>query len=124
MKDIHHERRVGHSKKTHRGVSLPIEELVRAIQRNGEEASLVPLEGVLLATLLPYRSGAVTVEDEDHLFVKMFLDLQLFSRRDLANVGIVGLSSPVKVDKCPQPALVIPGRDLDLPYVFDKKPVL
>ena len=119
MKNIHHERRVGNGKIPHRGVSLPVEELVRAIQRNGEQASRMPLEGVLLAAFLPYRSSAVTVENEDHLFVKMFLDLQLFPRRDLANIGIVGLSGPVQVDKCPQPALVVPGRDLDLPYVFD-----
>src|SRR3972149_10196680 len=87
MKNVHHERRVGHCKKTNRGVSLPIKELVRAVQRDGKEASLMPLEGVLLAALLPYRGGAVTVEDEDHLLVKMFLHLQLFSRREIGRAS-------------------------------------
>ena len=73
VKQVHHERRAGYGKKPDRGVSLAVEVLVLRVQRNREQASRMPLEGVLLAILLPDGSGAMSVENIDHLFIKMLL---------------------------------------------------
>src|SRR6266705_1478406 len=112
LKQVHHEWRTGYGKKPDRGVSLPIEVLVLCVQRNREQASRMPLEGLLLAVSLPYRSGSMTVENINHLFIEMFLRFQLCSRRDFADITVVGSAGAFKVDKCPQAAFMIPGRNL------------
>src|SRR6266481_10191111 len=111
VKQVHHERRAGYGKKPDRGVSLPIEMLVLCVQRNREQASRMPLEGLLLAVSLPYRSGSMTVENINHLFVKMFLRFQLCSRRDFADITVVGSARAFEIDKCAQSAFIIPWRD-------------
>ena len=55
------------------GMALSIEELVVGLQWNRKETSRVPFEGVLLAVLLPNRSCPMSVENVDHLLVKMLL---------------------------------------------------
>src|SRR5438093_4080740 len=122
VKQVHHERRAGYGKKPDRGVSLPIEVLVLCVQRNREQAARVPLEGLLLAISLPYGSGSVSVQNIDHLFIKMFLWFQCCSRRDFADITVVGSAGAFKVDKCPQATFEIPRCDLDLAQIFDKKP--
>src|SRR5215813_3491834 len=72
-KQVHHERRVGHGKISGRGVALAVEVLVMGIDRNCKETSRMPLESVLLAVFLPNRSRSMSIEDIDHLFVKMLL---------------------------------------------------
>ncbi len=54
-------------------VALSIEELVVGVERNREETSRVPFEGVLFTVLLPDRSCPMSVENVDHLLVKMLL---------------------------------------------------
>src|SRR2546429_8781165 len=122
VKQVHHERRAGYGKKPDRGVSLPVEVLVLCVQRNREQASRMPLEGLLLAVSLPYRSGSMTVENINHLFVKMFLRFQLCSRRDFADITVVGSARALEIDKCPHAAFIIPGRNFHFTQVLDKKP--
>src|SRR6266511_5995112 len=59
VKQVHHERRAGYGKKSDRGVSLPIEVLVLRVQRHRDQASRMPLDGLLLAILLPHGSGSM-----------------------------------------------------------------
>src|SRR4249919_1131074 len=105
MKQVHHERRAGDGKISDRGVSLTIEVLVFCVQRNREQAARMPLEGLLLAISLPYGSGSMSAQNIDHLFIKMFLRFQLASRRDFADITVIGSTGAFKVDKCAQPAL-------------------
>src|SRR6266850_4358745 len=102
MKQVHHERGAGDGKKSDRGVSLTIEVLVLCVQRNREQASRMPLEGLLLAILLPDGSGSMSVQNIDHLFIKMFLRFQLCSRRDFADIAVVGSARAFEIDKCAQ----------------------
>src|SRR5947208_9929168 len=121
VKQVHHERRAGYGKISDGGVTLPVEMLVLCVQRNREQAARIPLEGLLLAVLLPHRSGSMSVENIDHLFIKMFLRFQLCSRRDFADITVVGSAGAFKVDKCPQSTFEIPRCDLDLAQIFGKK---
>ena len=58
----------------------------------------MPLEGLLLAILLPDGSGSMSVQNIDHLFIKMFLRLQLGARRDFADVAIVRGARGIVID--------------------------
>src|SRR5213594_699924 len=97
VKQVHHERRASYSKKPDRGVSLPIEVLVLCVQRNREQASRVPLEGLLLTVSLPHRSGSMTVENINHFLIEVFLRSQLCSRRDFAHVAVVGSARALEI---------------------------
>ncbi len=108
VKQVHHERRAGYGKKPDRGVSLPVEVLVLCVQRNREQAARMPLEGLLLAISLPHGSGAMSLENIDHLFIKMLLRFQLCSRRDFADIAVVGSAGAFEIDKCPQAAFIDP----------------
>src|SRR5881397_2858470 len=121
VKQVHHERRASYSKKPDRGVSLPVEVLVLCVQRNREQASRMPLEGLLLAVSLPYRSGSMTIENINHLFVKMFLRFQLCSRRDFADITVVGSARALEIDKCPHAAFIIPKRNFQFTEILDEK---
>src|SRR5207237_3285434 len=99
VKQVHHERRAGYGKKPDRGVSLPIEVLVLRVQRNREQASRMPLEGLLLAISLPHRSGSMTVENINHFLIEVFLRSQLCSRRDFADITVVGSTRSLEIDK-------------------------
>src|SRR5215813_9355656 len=121
VKQVHHERRAGYGKISNGGVTLPIEVLVLRVQRDREQAAWVPLEGLLLAVSLPYRSRSMPFQNIDHLFIKMFLRFQLGSRRDFADITIVGAAGALEIDKCSQTAFTIPGRNLHFAQVFDKE---
>ena len=54
----------------------------------------------------------MSVENIDHLFVKVFLRFQLCSRRDFADITVVGSAGAFEVDKCPHAAFIIPRRNL------------
>src|SRR6059058_606075 len=73
VKQVHHERRVGDGKISGRGMALAVEVLVVGVERNREETSRLPFEGVLLAVSLPDRGRPMSIEDVDHLLVKMLL---------------------------------------------------
>src|SRR5437899_2448423 len=121
VKQVHHERRAGYGKKPDRGVSLPIEVLVLGVQRNREQAARMPFEGVLPAVFLPYGSGSMSVQNIDHLFIKMFLRFQLCSRWDFAHITVVGSAGAFKVDKRSHAAFIIPGRNLKFTEILDEK---
>src|SRR5436309_12120629 len=73
MKQVHHERRIGHGKIPGGGMALAVEVLVVGVERNREETSRMPFEGVLLAVFLPDRSRPMSFENVDHLLVEMLL---------------------------------------------------
>src|SRR4029077_15579740 len=54
VKQVHPERGAGYGKKPDGSISLAVEVLVRSVQRDREQAARMPLEGLLLAILLPY----------------------------------------------------------------------
>src|ERR687897_937477 len=51
----------------------------------------------------------------------MFLRFQLCSRRDFADITVVGSAGAFKVDKCPHAAFKIPGRNLEFTEILDEK---
>src|SRR3989442_1674110 len=124
VKQVHHERRAGYGKKPDRGVSLPIEVLVLGVQRNREQAARMPFEGVLPAVFLPYGSGSMSVQNIDHLFIKMFLRFQLCSRRDFAHITVVGSAGAFKVDKRSHAAFIIPRRFMEFSVILDEECVV
>src|SRR6266481_2370830 len=73
MKQVHHKRCIGDGKIPGGSVTLAIEMLIMRVERNREETSRMPLEGMLLAVFLPNGSRSMSFEDVDHLLVKMFL---------------------------------------------------
>src|SRR5262245_8502751 len=112
VEQVHHERRIGHGKISGRGSTLPVEVLVVGVEGNRKEAAGMPFKGVLFAISLPYGSRSMPVEDINHLFVKMLLLFQLFPRRYLAHVAVVGAAGAVEIDECSKPPLVLPWSEL------------
>src|ERR1700756_424659 len=119
VKQIHHERRAGDGKISDGGVSLPIEVLILSVQRNRKQTPRMPLEGLLFAISLPHGSGSVSAENIDHLFIKVFLRFQFASRRDFADVTVVGSAGAFKINKRPEATFIIPGCNFQFTEILD-----
>src|SRR5919108_3345086 len=59
VEQVHHETAIGHREITRRLAAASVEMLVVSVDGNGEQAARSPLEGMLLAVLLPNGSGAI-----------------------------------------------------------------
>ena len=87
--EVHHRRRVGHRDEARGLLARAVEMLVPAIERNGEQRARLPLEGDLLALVVPHAGGAAAGEDEDHFLEQLALRRELAARIDLADVAVV-----------------------------------
>src|SRR5262245_8377242 len=83
--------------------------------------SLSPFEVLLLAILLPHRSGAIAFGHVDHLFIEMFLRFGLAPRRNLANITVIHAAATVENHERAGHALQIPWNQLQLINIFDEK---
>src|SRR5215475_4032444 len=73
--------------------------LMPGVERNGEDRALAPFETDLLAGVIPHRRRARTIEDHDHFFKELALRGELPSRRDLADIAVIGGAGSIMVDE-------------------------
>src|SRR5262245_35938644 len=118
---VNHETAIRHSEITRRLAATRIEMLVVRVDGNSEQTSWSPFEGLLLAILLPHRSGAIAFGHVDHLFIEMFLRFGLAPRRNLANITVIHAAATVENHERAGHALQIPWNQLQLIDIFDEK---
>src|SRR5262245_13882492 len=121
VEQVHHETAIRHGEITRRLAATRIEMLVVRVDGNSEQTSWSPFEGLLLAILLPYRSGAIAFGHVNHLFIEMFLRFGLAPRRNLANITVIHAAATVENHERAGHALQIPWNQLDLIDIFDEK---
>src|SRR5215471_919831 len=122
VEQVHHETAIRHGKITRRLAATRIEMLVVRVDGNSEQTSWSPFEGLLLAILLPHRSGAIAFGHVDHLFIEMFLRLGLAPRRNLANITVIHAAATVENHERAGHALQIPWNQLYLIHILNEKP--
>src|SRR6266498_4860348 len=83
VEQVHHETAIGHGEISRRLAAAGVEMLIVSVDGNSEQAARSPLEGVLLAVLLPHRSRAIAFGHVDHFFIEMFLRFGLALWRNL-----------------------------------------
>src|SRR5205823_6256142 len=72
-----------------------VEHTVKRVLRWREQASFAPLERALRPVLLPDLGGAPPLQNKRELLVQVVLDVERFSRRDLAHEhAALGLKRP------------------------------
>ena len=79
----HHGRRVGHGNVPRRLCAAAIEVLVRGVERDGEEAPGMPLEGLLLLLTVPDGGSAGARDYINGKLIHVMLCFGLASRLDL-----------------------------------------
>jgi hypothetical protein len=112
-------RRRGHHQEARRPLAAAVEMLAPGIDRRREQAAFLPFERDLPVLVVPHRARAVTLDHEDHLLEQHPHRLEAPARRDLADIGVVGVAGADQVEIDAAPALPIPGRELDLAQVLD-----
>src|SRR5262249_42262834 len=70
VEQVHYETAIRHGEITRRLAATRIEMLVVRVDGNSEQTSWSPFEGLLLAIVLPHRSGAIAFGHVDHLFIE------------------------------------------------------
>ncbi len=95
--------------------------LIPGVERQSEEAALLPLEGLLGTLLIPNRRAAPASENIMQVLVQMVHRIQLLARRDLAHVGAGRAFRPFHIDERAAAARSIPRFNFDLSEVLHKK---
>ena len=111
--EVDHRRHVRRRHEPGRHRAGAVEVLVPGVQRNGEHRARPPLEGDLLAGVVPHRGGPVPGQHQDHLLEQLSLRRQLLACRDLAHVAVVGGPRCFVVDEHAAPAAACPRLQLD-----------
>src|ERR1700691_2284007 len=91
--------------------------LVVAIERNGEQRAVLPLEGDARAGVVPHRGRAATAQDQDHLLVELPVRAETLARRNFHDVAVVRGARGVVVEEyriaaAPRPRLERDGAQV------------
>ena len=78
-------RGVGRAVQPHRLFAAGVVQLVPGVERNGEDAPLLPFEGVLRLALVPDGGRTAPLQHEEYLLVHVTLDVERTPGRNLAD---------------------------------------
>src|ERR1041385_1742274 len=92
VEEVHHQRRGGERDEARRTVAASVVKTRRGVWGDEQEPPGLPLEGSPRAAVMPILRRDVAVEHEDELLVEMTLGLEPAARRNLANIGVVGVA--------------------------------
>ena len=119
VEEAHHGRRGGDRDVAGRLLAAAVEVLVPGIERDGEEAAGVPLEGLLVVIVDPDVRRAPPRDDVAELLVHVVLRLGLAAGADLDHVRVVGQVVVRYVDDDAAAALALPRPQLDRAEVLE-----
>src|ERR687892_2653361 len=86
MKEVKNNRHAVDGEKSRGFVPRAVEMLVPRVERQREETSLLPLERLLGAFIIPDGRRAAPFKNVDHIFIKMSLRIEVLARRNFTNV--------------------------------------
>src|SRR5262249_53717230 len=107
---VDHLRRISQRNIACRLASRNIEVLVPRVERRREEASLLPLEGLLLSSFVPHRGCSAAFENIDQLLKYITLRFALPSGRDLTDIGTARATGSDQLNKGTEDAGTPPKR--------------
>ena len=99
VKQVKDDRRAVDREKSRRLVARTVEVLIGAIERQREQATVVPFELGLDALVVPNRRRAASLENEMQIFVEMAHRVRFFAGGNLADVRAGGAFRAFHVDK-------------------------
>src|SRR5262245_45812420 len=73
VKEVEDDRHAVDGKKSRRLVTLAIEVLVRGVERQSEQTSVLPLKGLLRACVVPDSRRAASFKNKHQVFIEMLL---------------------------------------------------
>src|SRR4029453_326367 len=87
MKEVEDDRHGVDGEKSSRLVPLAIEVLVRGVERQGEQTTVLPFKGLLRSFVVPNSRRPASFENKNQVFIKMSLGVCVFARSYLQNVS-------------------------------------
>ena len=109
----------GHRQQSRRFLSAAVEMLSPGIGGWREQAASLPLEGDLLAFVVPDRRRSAALEDEDDLLEKKPLRRDAFTGRDLEQITVVDVTGPDQIEVGAARVFPGPRRQLNLAQILD-----
>src|SRR3989338_1939492 len=100
MEHVHDQRGIRHRQKLDR-LSAPVDQPMPTVQRRGKKAVGSPFKNPLGAPILPYLGRPMSVQNTDHLLVKMSLRLQGAAGRDLRHLHSRDSLHTIELNKSP-----------------------
>src|SRR5262245_11941767 len=122
MKEVDHDRRGGYRDIAHRAIAAAVEMLMPGVQWRGEKRAFLPFECALGTAFVPSRGGPAAANNINHLFKEMPLWLEAFTRRNFADIRIIGFTRPFETDPHGQSSRALPGLERHILDVSDEKP--
>src|SRR5262245_50307101 len=119
---VDHLRRISQRNIACRLASRNIEVLMPRVERRREEASLLPLEGLLLGSFVPHRGCSAAFENIDQLLKYIALRFALPSRRDLTNIGTACTPGSDQLNKGTEDADTPPKHHRNRAEIFHTVP--
>src|SRR4030095_15219545 len=114
LKEVEDARQAFNGEKSSRLVPLAIEVLVRGVERQGEQAPVLPFKGLLRSFVVPNSRRTASLENKNQVFIKMSLGVCLFARSYLQNVSTGCSLRAFHVDESAVAAGSIPRFQCDL----------
>ncbi len=121
VEEVKDDRHAVDGEKPGRLITLAVEVLVPDVQRQREQAPLLPFEGLLGPFVVPNCRCAPSLENINQLFVELSLRLQALSSGNLAYVGAGCPSRPLHVDEGSLASGSLPMSQLNLFQILDKE---
>ena len=90
-----------------------VEVLVVAVERDGEQCAVLPLESDAGAGVVPHRGRAAPADDQDHLLVELPVRGQALARRNFHDVAVVRGARGFMVEEDRVAAAARPRLQLD-----------
>ena len=98
VEEIHHDRHRRDGEQPCGQRARSVVQAVRRVERNREEAALLPFEARRLFALVPHLAGAAAVQDEEVLLEQVLLWGARSARIELDEVGVIGVLGARQAD--------------------------
>src|SRR4029453_13427071 len=121
MKEVEEHRDAVGGKKASRLGPLAIEVLVRGVERQGEQAPVLPFKGLLRSFVVPNSRRPASFENKNQIFIKMSLRACLFARSYLQNISTGCSLRAFHVVEGPFSSGSVPRFQFNLLQILDKK---
>src|SRR3990172_9085353 len=121
VQQVDHEGRARDCEVTRRLIAAAVKMPIPAIEGWRKKRSLLPFERALWPALMPDRRGPMTTHDVDQLLKEMPLGFKTLARRNLADIGVVGLAGTFQTDTGSQATLAGPWVKRHRCKIFDEE---
>src|SRR5262245_28795751 len=95
--------------------------LMPGVQWRREKRAFLPFECALGTAFVPNRGSPAAANNINHLFKEMPLGLEVFTRRNFADIRIVGFTCPFEANPHRQSSRALPGLKWNVFDVADEK---